>query len=321
MALGRHDRRRRLRAGRHDPGGGPPGRRHRRGPAGAHPRPRAPPADGRGRHQPRRVPHHLRISTAVSGVGTPETAVEIARRGSDWWGGRRLRLPGIRRRRAGRARRAAVADRRHPRHARGGDREHRAPAAVDAVDRRRARRRSSSAVRSSPAGRRCGTPATASTACSWATRWSAAAACTPRIGAGGLEIGYWVRVGPHGAGLRHRGVPPADRHRLRRPGDRPGRDPPRRHQRGQQPRPRQARLRPRRRPAPPAGRPVRDRRRPRLAHDARRVARTLRIVSLSPVRHGTDTAPSRRRHRPRRRRRRPDLRGAVGSCHLGNRAH
>ena len=31
-----------------------------------------------------------------------------------------------------------------------------------------------------------------------------------RIGAGGLEIGYWVRVGAR-AGLRHRGVPPADR--------------------------------------------------------------------------------------------------------------
>ncbi len=59
------------------------------------------------------VPHHLRISTAVSGVRTPETAVEIARGGSDWWGGRRLRHRGIRRRRAGRARGAAVAGRRH----------------------------------------------------------------------------------------------------------------------------------------------------------------------------------------------------------------
>ena len=66
----------RLRAGRHDPGRGPRRRPRARGPPDAHARPRAPPAHGRGRDQSRRVPHHLAVSTAVSGVGTPETAVE-----------------------------------------------------------------------------------------------------------------------------------------------------------------------------------------------------------------------------------------------------
>ncbi len=75
-----------------------------------------------------------------------------------------------------------------------------------------------------------------------------------RIGAGGLEIGYWVRVGRTGRGYATAASRQLTDLAFADPGDRPGRDPPRRHQRGQQPRPRQARVRPGRRPAPPAGR-------------------------------------------------------------------
>ncbi len=137
-----------------------------------------------------------------------------------------------------------------------------------------------------------------------------------RIGAGGLEIGYWVRAGRTG-----RGYATAASHRLT---DAAFADPridrvEIRHDATNAPSSRiPAKLGYVRvgGPPPAARRARRDRGRPRLARDARGVARALRTVRLSAVRHRADTAPTQQRHGTDI----PVAGERAESFHLGNRA-